>query len=63
MCYLVDHKLNDSASEDPEYPLEHLRRLLEISLAFEEVGVKYVWISEPSFKDTPFGKPLCDWEG
>ena len=35
--------------------------LIRVFLAFEEVGVKFVWITEPLFKDTPFGKRLCEW--
>lgn len=48
-----------------DYPLHcidaSLAGLTVISSAFEKVGVKFEWISEPSFKDTPFGKRLCQW--
>lgn len=39
-----------------------LAGLIRIFLAFEEVGVKFVWVTETFFKDTPFGKRLCEWQ-
>ena len=32
------------------------------SLAFEGVGVEFKWVTESLFKDTPFGKRLCEWQ-
>ena len=39
---------------------ENLPELMEIFLAFEQVGVKFEWVTEVFFKDTPFGKQLCE---
>lgn len=39
-----------------------LARLIRIFFSFEEVGVKFVWVTETFFKDTPFGKRLCEWQ-
>ena len=42
--------------------LAGLARLRLISLAFEKVGVEFKWVTEQLFKDTPFGKRLCEWQ-
>ena len=50
----------------PDYidisPDSTLAELIRIFLAFEEVGVKFLWVTESLFKDTPFGKRLCEWQ-
>lgn len=51
----------------PDYDIDistdgTLAKLIRIFLAFEEVGVKFVWVTESFFKDTPFGKRLCEWQ-
>lgn len=41
---------------------ENLPALMEIFLAFEKVGIKFEWVTEALFKNTPFGKRLCEWQ-
>ena len=41
---------------------DNLPALMEIFLAFEQVGVKFEWVTEAAFKNTPFGKRLCEWQ-
>lgn len=36
--------------------------LIGVFLAFKEVGVQFKWVVGPFFKDTPFGKRLCEWQ-
>ena len=46
-----------------DYPIDRaLSGLRLISLAFEQVGVEFKWVSESLFEDTPFGKRLCEWQ-
>lgn len=53
-----------SASHPPEdFMDENLPTLMNIYLAFEQVGVKFEWVTEVLFRDTPFGKRLCEWQG
>lgn len=47
-----------SSSQDPEYP-----SLIEVSWAFEKTGVEFDRVIGPFFKNTPFGKQLCEWQG
>lgn len=41
---------------------ENLPTLMEIFLAFKQVGVQFEWVIEDFFKNTPFGKRLCEWQ-
>ena len=46
-----------------DYPIDRtLAGLRLTSLAFEKVGVEFEWVTESLFKDTPFGKRLCEWQ-
>ena len=46
-----------------DYPIDRtLAGLRLTSLAFEKVGVEFKWVTESLFKDTPFGKRLCEWQ-
>lgn len=42
-----------SGSDDPV--------LLDLALAFQKTRIKFEFVSEMNFKDTPFGKRLCEW--
>ena len=55
-------KPTNCAFEHSENPT-NLHALVEIYLAFRMVGVTFEWVTEPFFKDTPFGKRLCEWHG
>ena len=51
------------AADHLEYPPDmDLCRLIETSVAFEEVGIKFEWVIQPFFKDTPFGERLFEWQ-
>lgn len=46
-----------------DYPIDRtLAGLRLTSLAFEKVGVEFKCVTESLFKDTPFGKRLCEWQ-
>ena len=46
-----------------DYPIDRsLAGLRLTSFEFEKVGVKFEWVAESLFKDTPFGKRLCEWQ-
>ena len=36
--------------------------LIETSVAFAEAGIKFEWVTQPFFKDTPFGERLFEWQ-
>ena len=46
-----------------DYPIDRtLAGLRLTALAFEKVGVEFEWVTGSLFKDTPFGKRLCEWQ-
>lgn len=55
-------KPTGSPTDHPMCPINLYRGgLIEISSAFDKVGVQFVWVTEASFKDTPAGKRLYEW--
>lgn len=58
-----DQKAECTASGNPVHRIDaSLAGLIGLFSAFEKVDVKFEWVTEPSFKDTPFGKRLCEWQ-
>ena len=56
-------KPTDSPTDHPACPIRsYLDGLIKIFFAFDEVGVKFVWVTEAFFKDTPVGKRLYEWQ-
>ena len=46
-----------------EYPTDmDLCSMIETSMAFEKVGIKFEWVIQAFFKDTPFGERLFEWQ-
>ena len=46
-----------------DYPIDRTLAGLRLTAsAFEKVGVEFKWVTESFFKDTPFGKRLCEWQ-
>ena len=58
------YQTHETSSQDyHDYSLDRTEVLLqEASLAFEEVGVEFMWITGSLFKNTPFGRRLYEWQ-
>ena len=51
-----------SSSYYDDYPTDRTLAALRLNFtAFEKVGVKFELVTDSLFKDTPFGKRLCEW--